>query len=157
MDLFKESLAFPMYAAVVWLVWVMSQEAGSDGVLAAVGGLALLGFVAWAMGRAQRGAGLGRRLGQGAALAGVVAAALLLPALSAAPAGAAHAATEGTEPFTAVPLAQPCAEGQPVFVNMTAAWCVSYLANERVALGTEAVRAAFAARDVAYLKGDWTQ
>jgi len=157
MDLFKELLAFPMYAAVVWLVWVLSQEAGSDGVLAAVGGLALLGFAAWALGRAQRSAGFGRRLGQGAALAGVAAAALLLPTLSAAPAGAAHAASEGTEPFTAVRLAQLRAEGRPVFVNMTAAWCVSCLVNERVALGTAAVRAAFQSHDIVYLKGDWTQ
>ncbi len=157
MELFKELLAFPMYAAVVWLVWVLSQEAGSDGVLAAVGGLALLGFAAWALGRAQRGAGFGRRLGHGAALAGMAAAALLLPALSAAPVGVARAASEGTEPFTAVRLAQLRAEGRPVFVNMTAAWCVSCLVNERVALGTAAVRAAFQAHDIVYLKGDWTQ
>ncbi len=162
MDLFKELLAFPMYAAVVWLVWVMSQEAGSDGVLAAVGGLALLGFAAWALGRAQRGTGFGRRLGQGAALAGVVAAALLLPALRDAHAGATQVATAGpdlftTEPFTAMRLSQLRAEGRPVFVNMTAAWCVSCLVNERVALGTDTVKAAFKAHNVVYLKGDWTQ
>lgn len=157
MDLFKELLAFPMYAAVVWLVWVMSQEAGSDGVLAAVGGLALLGFAAWALGRAQRGTGFGRRLGLGAAVAGVVAAALLLPILGGAQASTTREATAGTEPFTAVRLSQLRAEGRPVFVNMTAAWCVSCLVNERVALGTDTVKAAFKAHDVVYLKGDWTQ
>ncbi len=155
MDLFKELLAFPMYAAVVWLVWVASQQTGPDGVLAAVGGLALLGFAAWAAGRAQRWSGFGRRVGQGAALAGVVLAGLLLPSLSAAPAGAAQA--EGTEPFTAVRLAQLRAENRPVFVNMTAAWCVSCLVNEKAALGTGAVKAAFAAHAVVYLKGDWTR
>lgn len=106
-------------------------------------------------GRAQRGGGLGRRLGRGAALAGV-AAALLLPALSSTPAGVAHAAAEGMEPFTAVRLAQLRAEGRPVFVNMTAAWCVSCLASRRMALGTQAVRAAFDAHEVARLKGRWT-
>jgi len=156
MDLLKELLAFPMYAAVVWLLWVMSQEAGSDGVLAAAGGLALLGFAGWAFGRAQAGAGLGRRLGQAAAVAGLVAAALLLPGITPMQAGA-QATAEASEPFTAVRLAELRAQGRPVFVNMTAAWCVSCLVNERVALSTQAVRDAFTAQDVAYLKGDWTQ
>jgi thiol:disulfide interchange protein DsbD len=40
---------------------------------------------------------------------------------------------------------------------MTAAWCVTCLVNERVAISTTAVRQAFAASDVAYLKGDWTR
>jgi len=156
MDLLKELLAFPMYAAVVWLLWVMSQEAGSDGVLAAAAGLVLLGFAGWALGRAQAGAGLGRRLGQAAAVAGVVAAAFLLPGITPIQAGA-QATAEASEPFTAARLAELRAQGRPVFVNMTAAWCVSCLVNERVALSTQAVRDAFTAQDVAYLKGDWTQ
>ena len=157
MDLFKELLAFPMYAAVVWLVWVLSQQAGPDGVLAAVGGLALLGFAAWAIGRSQRGSGFGRRLGQGAALAGVVLAGLLLPGLGAAPVVVARAEAEGTEPYTAARLAELRAEKRPVFVNMTAAWCVSCLVNEKATLGTSAVKTAFAAHNIAYLKGDWTR
>ena len=44
-----------------------------------------------------------------------------------------------------------------MFVNMTAAWCVTCLVNERVAIGTTAVRQAFAANGVTYLKGDWTR
>ncbi len=156
MDLLKELLAFPMYAAVVWLVWVVSQEAGPDGVLAVVAGLVLLGFAGWALGRAQAGAGLGRRLGQAAAVAGVAAAALLLPSIIPVRATV-QAATEASEPFTAVRLAELRAQGRPVFVNMTAAWCVSCLLNERIALSTQAVRDAFAAHNVAYLKGDWTQ
>ncbi len=156
MDLLKELLAFPMYAAAVWLVWVVSQEAGSDGVLAVVAGLLLLGFAGWALGRAQAGVGLGRRLGLAAAVAGLVASGFLLPNIVPIPATA-RAAAEGNEPFTAVRLAELRAQGRPVFVNMTAAWCVSCLVNERVALSAQAVREAFAAHDVVYLKGDWTQ
>jgi thiol:disulfide interchange protein len=48
------------------------------------------------------------------------------------------------------------AENRPVFVNMTAAWCITCLVNERVALSTDAVKSAFAAGNIAYLKGDWT-
>ena len=157
MDLLKEILAFPMYAAVVWLLWVMSQEAGSDGVLAVAGGLALLAFAGWALGRAQRGAGFGRRLGQAAAVAGLVAAGLLLPGITPMQATERGSSSEATEPFTAARLAELRAQNRPVFVNMTAAWCVSCLVNERVALSTQAVKDAFASRGVAYLKGDWTQ
>ena len=61
------------------------------------------------------------------------------------------------EPFSAARLASLRAEGRPVFVNMTAAWCVTCLVNERVAIGTDAVRHAFAERHVTYMKGDWTR
>jgi thiol:disulfide interchange protein DsbD len=54
-------------------------------------------------------------------------------------------------------LAQLRAEGRPVFVNMTAAWCVTCLVNERVTLSSDAVRQAFSDHHVAYLKGDWTR
>src|SRR5207244_11029029 len=60
------------------------------------------------------------------------------------------------EPFTAHRLSALEAEGRPVFVNLTAAWCVTCLINERVALDSEAVRQAFAARGIVPLKGDWT-
>jgi thiol:disulfide interchange protein DsbD len=62
----------------------------------------------------------------------------------------------GTESFSPARLAALRAEGRPVFVNLTAAWCVTCLVNERVAIATQPVRLAFAARHVAYLKGDWT-
>ena len=75
--------------------------------------------------------------------------------MSAGTSAAAQAA--GTEPFTAARLAALRAEGRPVFVNMTAAWCVTCLINERVALSPAPVRQAFAERGIAYLKGDWTR
>ena len=48
------------------------------------------------------------------------------------------------------------AEGRPVFVNLTAAWCITCKVNEQLVLRTGPVQAAFAARNLAYLKGDWT-
>ena len=156
MDVLRGALAFPMYAAAAWLVWVVSQQAGPDGVLAALGGLLLVGFAAWSLGLAQ--ASGGRWLGRGVAIASVALAAALLPTLAPAAAGQVQAAqAEGAEPYTPARLASLRAENRPVFVNMTAAWCVSCLVNERVALSPSAVRDAFAARGVAYLKGDWTR
>ena len=179
MDVLRGVLAFPMYAAAAWLVWVVSQQSGPDGVLAALGGLLLTGFAAWSYGLAQSS---GRRwLGRGAALAAIAMAAALLPALGTSSAAALPAlaaapglntpglntpgldtpglktSPEGAEPWSSARLASLRAENRPVFVNMTAAWCVSCLVNERLALSPAAVRGAFAARGVAYLKGDWTR
>ena len=60
------------------------------------------------------------------------------------------------EAFSQQRLDALLAEKRPVFVNMTAAWCITCLVNERTTLSTEAVRTAFREKDVAYLKGDWT-
>ena len=47
-------------------------------------------------------------------------------------------------------------QGSPVFVNMTAAWCITCLANEKVALSTAPLKQYFADNKIVYLKGDWT-
>lgn len=150
MDRLKQALAFPMYAAAVWLVWVLSQQAGPDGVLVAGAGIVLVGFAAWAW-------GAGGRLFRVAAVAGIAGAAALLPGLSVAAPLAQAAEGANWEAFSESRLAALRAEGRPVFVNMTAAWCVSCLVNERVALATDGVAEAFAQRNIAYLKGDWTR
>ena len=62
----------------------------------------------------------------------------------------------GAEQFTQARLDELLAANRPVFVNMTAAWCITCLVNERVALATDSVRAAFTEKNIAYLKGDWT-
>ncbi len=155
MDVLKQALAFPMFAAAVWLTWVAAQEAGPSAVLATLAGAVLLGFAAWAIGLAQGASGTGRRIGQGAAVMAVALMAMVLAGV--APAPAPIEANADSEPFSSARLAALRAEGHPVFVNMTAAWCVSCLVNERVALSPAPVRVAFAAHGVTTLKGDWTR
>jgi thiol:disulfide interchange protein DsbD len=164
MELVRQTLAFPMYAASAWLVWVMSQEAGPGGVAGTAAGMVLVGFVAWALGMGQRGideGGLGargRRIVHAAALAAALAALAVLSGIVASPGVPAGPAAEaGVEPFSADRLDRLRRDGRPVFVNITAAWCVTCLVNERVALAQPAVRQAFAALGVVYLKGDWTR
>ena len=89
------------------------------------------------------------------ALVAVLAAGAVLSGITTLPAGTSPEAS--AEAFSPEHLATLRAAGQPVFVNMTAAWCVTCLVNERVAISTDAVRSAFAARNVTYLKGDWTR
>ena len=69
---------------------------------------------------------------------------------------AAAAAAAAWENYTPERLDALRAQGQPVFVNLTAAWCITCLANERLALRSEPVGAAFRAAGITYLKGDWT-
>jgi thiol:disulfide interchange protein DsbD len=168
MELLRQILAFPMYAAAVWLLWVVSQEAGSGGVLATAAGLVLLGFAAWAVGAAQslsmrRHRVSGPRAFRAAAVIAALAALGVLTGIGLAPdpatalPGQAGGAAFAPQPYSPARLAALRAAGRPVFVNMTAAWCVTCLVNERVAIATEPVHAAFAAHDIAYLKGDWTR
>ncbi|RTL16893.1 MAG: thiol:disulfide interchange protein [Burkholderiales bacterium] len=149
MDTFKQALAFPMYAAVVWLLWVLAQQAGPDGVALALGGLVLMAFGLWW--RHSSGASA---VGTGAAVLSVVVA---LGASAALRPVTAPAASAGTEAFSPERLAELRAQNQPVFVNLTAAWCISCLVNERVALSRPEVHEAFAKAGVTYLKGDWTR
>lgn len=155
MDVLKQALAFPMYGACVWLVWVESQQSGSSGVLATGIGLLLTGFAAWAFGLSQRG--VGRRTARAGALASVLLALVVLSGIQTVNPTTMPMAQAGVEPFSAARLAILREQGRPVFVDMTAAWCVSCLINERVALSTKAVRQAFATRQVTYLRGDWTR
>ncbi|MBL6076477.1 thioredoxin family protein [Belnapia sp. T18] len=153
MEALRQGLAFPMYGAAAWLAWVLAQQSGPDGLLLLLGGAVLIGFAAWALGLAQRGGGRVGRVLAGAAAIGALA---LLPGLAAAPPAA--AGTEArAEAWSAARVAALQAEGRPVFVNLTAAWCITCKVNERLVLQSGAVQAAFAGRNLATLTGDWTQ
>jgi thiol:disulfide interchange protein DsbD len=156
MEVFKNLLAFPMYGASLWMVWIASQQVSPEGLAAVFLSLLLVGFAAWAYGFAQRRER--PTLGNGAAALAILASLACLFGLGM-PAGAAHAgvASDGSEPYSAARLADLRAAHRPVLVDMSAAWCVTCLVNERVALSPTPVRQAFARHNVAYLKGDWTR
>jgi len=155
----RQAMAFPMYATAAWLLWVLAQQAGEAGLRLALAGLVLVGLVAWLLGlhqqRAQqawwpRGAAL-------AGVAGIAAVALALHGAEPVAAASAQSAPAAqAEPYSAERLAALRAEGRPVFVNMTAAWCITCLVNERTTLSTAAVRQAMEEGGVVYMKGDWT-
>ncbi len=155
----KQALAFPLYASVAWLVWVVSRQAGAEAVALVLAGLLLIAFGAWlhAVTRATRSTS-GRRAASAVALACVAGALALGPLMAPSPAPPASADPTGAqwEPFTPRRLAELRAQGTPVFVNFTAAWCITCLVNEKVALHSPAVAEAFARHGVVYLKADWT-
>jgi thiol:disulfide interchange protein len=155
MEILRQILAFPMYGAAVWLLWVVSQESGASGVLGTATGFVLLGFAGWSLGITQDSGAGGRRIGfLGAGIAASLAVGGLV-GIGTSP--AVPAAQRDSETFSPARLAALRAEGRPVFVNLTAAWCVTCLVNERVAISNDTVQREFASRHVAYLKGDWTR
>lgn len=163
MENLKQFLAFPMFATAAWLLWVLSQQLGPVGLASVLTGMLLLVFGLWLRERSRSGAGLGSRAAALTGLGCVLFALVLALTLAPEPPPLADGRGQGTEghslqaqPFSAERLRQARAAGRPVFVNMTAAWCITCLVNERVALDRAAVAQAFAEHQVRYLKGDWT-
>jgi thiol:disulfide interchange protein len=152
METFKQAMAFPLYLTVVWLVWVVMQQSGSDAAALTLIGLVLLAFALWLWPRPARAAMLLKIT----ALAG---AALLLahPALRADKLAPSKPGAEQTEAYSDARLAQLRAEKRSVFVNLTADWCLTCKVNEHAALGSDKARDAFTQKNVAVLIGDWTR
>jgi thiol:disulfide interchange protein/DsbC/DsbD-like thiol-disulfide interchange protein len=157
MQTFRELLAFPLYLTVLWLAWVFGRQTGMLALTALGAGFIAVAFALWLLRRAQDSSGSAPLLRVFAGVA--VLAALALPLV--APRETAEGATSQTgalhEPWTPERLASLRAEGRPVLVNMTADWCITCLANERVALSSSDFADALEARGVVYLKGDWTR
>ena len=156
METFKQAMAFPLYLTVAWLIWVLARQTGVDAVPVVLAGLVMIAIASWLMAHASL---VGRAL-RYAALAVAIG---LLFAPVFAPVGAASAATVAAktaptdEPYSDARLAELRAQGRPVFVNLTADWCLTCKFNERAALATDAVRDAMAQHGVVVLKGDWTR
>jgi thiol:disulfide interchange protein DsbD len=159
MENLKQGLAFPMYAAAVWLIWVLARQAGPTAVVVGLAGCVALGFAAWLYQISQNAGGGRRWLGEaGAGLLAVLALCSSYVAIDAPAMAAIECAPGGKDwqPYSTEALSRLRAEGKPVFVNLTADWCISCLVNERVALSSASVLNAFRESGVVYLKGDWT-
>lgn len=161
MATFKQALAFPMYLTAAWLAWVLAQQRGADAIGWLLGGAVVLAFGLWAGERLRFHAGVWRWLAGAVVLAGLAVLGpihhLDRPASRPAAAVTAPTATDGSEPWSMARLAELRAEGRPVFVNMSADWCITCKANERTVLASERFHTALRATGAAYLKGDWTE
>ncbi len=166
MDGLKKVLAFPMYGAAAWLAWVLTQQAGSTALAALFAAAVVLAFSAWVFGAAQRAQAMGGRaagLYGLSALAVLAAAGLAVAGVNApSPANAAQATGAGaavlpSEPFSPARIAELQAEGRPVLVDFTAAWCLTCQVNEQVALSRPQVAQAFAGAKAVYMRADWTR
>ncbi len=165
MEGLRHVLAFPMYATAAWLAWVFTAQAGVVAMPFLLAAGVVLAFAAWAWGVGQRQDAV--LLPRIAAAAGLIAAAPLVAqgaavgaASGAAPSPAAGAAAVGSlpqEPWSPARVAELTAQGRPVFVDFTAAWCITCQVNERGALAGRGVADAFKKTNAVYLKADWTR
>lgn len=163
MILIKELLAFPLFATVLWLLWVLGNQAGIFAVIAVATGCLLLSLAGWLLHRAKMSINRGFiRVARGLA-AFVVIAAL---AVSVGPLGAETDAVESRPSdkvvmldwsvFSQQRVNELIDTGRPVFVDFTAEWCITCKVNEKLVLSQNGIKQAFKERDFAMVKADWT-
>jgi thiol:disulfide interchange protein len=159
MATFKTAMAFPMLATVVWLVWVLGQQTSIDGAAALLAVLVALAFALWAWGRVDS-----TRMARVAwSTAGIVllgaSIAWALPTWREAQAAPATSASssERWQAWSPERVATLNAEGRTVFVDFTAAWCVTCQVNKRSTLNDRALMAEMDSARVTLLRADWTR
>ena len=163
MERLKQALAFPLYGTAAWLAWVFALQAGTNALAFLFAAAVAVAFAGWLYGLAQRAslAGGKPRLSVALALISVAAAGALifaaakLPSPTAAPV-AQEASELPSEPFLPERLAALRAEGRPVLINFTAAWCITCQVNDRAALSRPAVADLIKSTNAVYMVGDWT-
>lgn len=154
---FKQLMAFPMFATVVWLVWVLGQQSGIDGAGALLALLVLMALVLWSLTLKGRAKALVATFSIALGAIGVwtfgqnVTKPLELSTLAAT---AASGKWQAWEPGR---VEQLTAQGRSVFVEFTAAWCVTCQYNEKTTLSDASVLADIAAKNVTLLRADWTR
>ena len=155
METFRRLMAFPMFATVVWLVWVLGQQSGIDGAGALLALLVALSAVVWAL--TLRGTArvviASVFVASFAALAMTIGQNITKPVAST----LAVAASDRWQPWAPGKVDQLVATGQPVFVDFTAAWCVTCQYNKKTTLADAAVLADLDSKKVALLRADWTR
>lgn len=158
MQTFKQFLSFPMFLSVIWLIWVLSQQSGPTGVLEILIGLATLTFAIWLLKHVPE-----NKIAKPIVII-IAATSLAITAImgikSPAPNENRIIAEEAVERFgevyTPEKLEALLAGDDPVFVEMTAAWCITCKANHAIAINTTHTRELFKNNNVRYLIGDWT-
>ena len=137
---FKQFLAFPIYLTVVWLLWVITREAGADGLAVTITAMTLLALALLLAGHNLR-------------LLAVIIAALSIYAVVE---FAVPMTGEVREKFSIAKLEELRHQNKPVFVDATADWCITCKVNERLVLSSSAIKTKFAQNNVVYLVADWT-
>ena len=160
MDQFKQALAFPMFLTAAWLIWVLAQQGGSMATLCALIGMVFIAFSFWLHknfltdGKKNKVALVFLVISL-ITIAGTLAV-TETPMTNDPMQSETMITGKNWEEFSSDKLETLLEGDQPVFINMTAAWCITCQVNDRVALKRQATKKLFAENDIAYLKGDWT-
>ena len=148
MDTFKQALAFPLYLTAIWLLWVLGRQVGVDAAMVMVLACLLIVFVFW----------LGRHWASMRPFTGVALLVLIAWFIwhGSQQSPVARTKTSGDwEPYSASRLQELRDQGKAVFINMTADWCITCLANEKLVFTDEMI-ATMKTKGIHLIKGDWT-
>ncbi|MDH5857451.1 protein-disulfide reductase DsbD family protein [Lampropedia aestuarii] len=165
MDTFRLAMAFPMFATVVWLLWVLAHQVGINGVFAWLAVLWALSFICWLLGKrpaSTRAWTLHAVWWLTLALplsVGFWSGRFFVEAITNPPAALEQASSQQGlwQPWSAQAQTQSLAAKRPVFVDFTASWCITCQYNKATTLADAEVLADFAAADVQLLRADWTR
>jgi thiol:disulfide interchange protein len=153
----KQAMAFLLFSAVVWLVWVFGQQLGMDAVARLLGGLLLMAVAAWIYGAFKS------RILRDALAILLLGAGLYLPitaednrTVSANTSAQQNSSSIQWESFSPEKLAEYRAQSKPVLVDFTAAWCLSCQVNERAVFHSAEVQRKLRDSGVILMKADWT-
>ncbi|WP_049721766.1 protein-disulfide reductase DsbD family protein [Gilvimarinus polysaccharolyticus] len=151
MENFKQALSFPMYLTVIWLLWVLSHQTSNEMVILTLTGMLLIVLALWVLGISPNSRRF-QLIKNGMALTVLIPAVWIAASMSSSP----HDRSINTnETYTEARLESYRVQGKPVFVDLTADWCLTCKVNEKIAL-TASIKAQFQQHDITVLVGDWT-
>lgn len=162
METFKQFMAFPIFATAIWLSWVFGQQVGIDGLINLMIGLLLLSMGIWILNRwkATQISNVSRVVSR-AFVALLVFGGFFISASSSS--DQAKLSTSQTdnygiewEAYSKEKLDRYMAENRNVFIDFTAAWCITCKANERIVFSSEEVKETFSDLNFVMVKADWT-
>ncbi|MDZ7637704.1 MAG: thioredoxin family protein [Bryobacterales bacterium] len=162
METLKQLLSFPLFATAIWLLWVFGLQTGIDGATGLLAAMLCLGVAGWILGHwnaysiSARARVVSRTFATLAVAAGLALAWSASSQSAPAAIGSANSESAVWQPWSAAKVAALVAEGKPVFVDFTAAWCLTCQVNKRTVLHRESVEKAFQEKGVTLLVADWT-
>jgi len=153
MENLRQLLGFPMFITTAWLLWVLTLQTDDQTLLYSMFYLVFISFCLWWIHKADQRSRVYRFGLTVILLIACVILALAIPGLKDSDA----AKKADWQEFSETKIQEYLSQGKPVFVDVTASWCISCMVNERVVLDTESVQEMFLQNEVQLLKADWTK
>lgn len=151
METFKQGLGFPLAATVLWLLWVLAKQTSSKAVIVQLGVLLGMGFFAWVYGKSRSTWG---QVMIGVAIGGLMIVSVLRPLEKSR--GFSHDSVKSNSADQIAAIDSLRKAGKWVFVDVSAAWCLTCQVNEKLVLNTSSVQEDFQKKQVQIIKLDWT-
>ncbi len=156
MEIFKKILGFALMATVIWLCWIFGHQTDVNALIKLLIALLLIAVAAWVKGgwAALHKPQITRLIGNVISLSIIVLASLI--AFESTQIGFQSSINLEWEPFSPERFAELRAEGKPVFIDFTAAWCLTCQVNKKMALESESVAKKMKELGIIPMRADWT-